>query len=1040
MLKIFSIAIFRIIFEVLDIPESLDNMIYKIKYWTAAAVTFLSLLYAVDASAVNRNRQDRMLRERMESIKSLYDNYMYSAAKDEITRFLHEYGDVLDEIQDAEIATWSIICDIALSHRNIDGLMRAYEAEYADAPEYMRVRFLYGKHYFRQKDYGRALAIFETVEYALLPSSEKPEYIYEKSCSYMRTGQADRARTGFDNLLAMKKNPYTVPAMYYRGYIYYMDKDFKNAVKMLGSIRNHDRFAPFCEYYILESELMLGNYDYVIAKSSEVSGMVGEEMKPKVAKIVSQAYFKNGRSEDAREWFEKYAASGEKMTRKDNYFFGVMSYSLKSYIPAIDALLKVISDGAKDSLAQNAYLHIGNSYLNLKNKIKAIDAYKSAAMMDIPGDVREDSYFNYAKLAFDLNSDIVPFNEYLEMYPKSLRADEIYSYIATSYLLEKKYKSAINALNKIRRLTPEMDVNLQKAAFLRGMELLESGSYNGAITDFNISLKHSTYNTSLALLVKFWLAEAQYRVENYDEALKLNNALYENSRFRGSREYSLLLFNQGYCHFRKEDYTSAAEWFNRFLNQHYTNQDLIMETKVRMADSYFMMQNYDKSAALYEEVYISNYKSPYRVYAAYQGAISYGLVSKPEKKIEVLQGIMGQDTASPLYAAAVYELGRTYVQHGKSFNAEKCFIYLLEEVKSPGYMAKAMLELGMLYSNAGKYDEALQSLSGIVENMPLSEDTENALAVMESIYVTLNRPEDYLAYLERVGMSSLKTEDETEAMIFNAAERVYLSGNYTVAEKQLKDFVEKYPDSPKLPLAYFYLGETLLESGKKEAAAAAYTKVMDLGEGSFVEISTLKYAGICYELQKFEEAAGAYTELYSVARLENNRYEAVLGEMRSRYRGEKYQLAADAAERMLAVANIRPQDKMEADYVMAKSLLMLGRRDEAMPIVKELSANVFSPYGAESCYILIQEAFDSGQFEEVENKVYAFSDSQTNQTYWLAKSFIVLGDSFAEREEWEQAEATFRSIAEGYAPADEKDDVQDQIRLRLEKIKQMSLE
>lgn len=1016
------------------------DMVQEKKYRKTVALLLFLSLFTVTVHAREHTVDVSKLSDRMENIKFLYDNYMYSAAKDEIARLLQEYGDCLNEIQDAEIATYSIICDIALSHKNLDGLMKEYEADYSYAPEYMRVKYLYGKHYFMQKDYGRALAIFETVQYALLPSSEKPEYLYEKSCSQMRVGQMEQARMGFDNLLAMRKNPYTAPATYYRGYIHYIDEDFKNAIKLLGSVRNYERFAPFCEYYILESELMSGNYDYVIQKSADVFGMVGDDMKPKVAKIVSQAYFKKGSSAEAREWFEKYVSSGEKMTRKDNYFFGVMSYSLKSYIPAIDALLKVIAGGVRDSLAQNAYLHIGNSYIELKNKIKAIDAYKAAAMIDIPGDVREDSYFNYAKLAFDLNADIVPFSDYLELYPKSTRADEIYSYIATSCLLEKKYKSAIDALNKIRRLTPEMDVNLQKAAFLRGMELLERGAYNGAITDFRISLKHSTYNMSLSLLAKFWLAEAYYRVENYDEALKINNSLYENNRFRGSREYPLLLFNQGYCHFRKEDYAAAIEWFERFLSRHYTNMDLIIESKVRMADAFFMMQNYEKSALLYEEVYISNYKSGFEVYSAYQGAISYGLVSMPEKKMEILKGIMGKDTASLIYPAAVYELGRTYVQYGKSFDAEKCFRYLLEEVKAPHYMSKAMLELGMLYSNAGKYEESLNMLSAIVENTPLSEDTENALAVMESIYVTLNRPEEYIDYLERVGMSSLKTADETESMMFNAAERVYLSGDYVVAEKQLRDFIEKYPDSSKLPLVYFYLAETLLESGKKESASVAYIKVMELGEGSFVEISTLKYAGICYDLQKYEEAAGAYAELYSIARLENNRYEAVLGEMRSRFHGEKYQLAADAARRFLSVADIRPQDKEEGNYIRAKSLLILGRRDEAMPLVRNLSANAFSPYGAEANYILIQDAFDSGLFEEVENKVYAFSDSQTDQAYWLAKSFIVLGDAFAEREEWEQAEATFSSLAEGYVPTGDKDDIQDQVKLRLEKIEKMKQE
>ena len=112
----------------------------------------------------------------------------------------------------------------------------------------------------------------------------------------------------------------------------------------------------------------------------------------------------------------------------------------------------------------------------------------------------------------------------------------------------------------------------------------------------------------------------------------------------------------------------------------------------------------------------------------------------------------------------------------------------------------------------------------------------------------------------------------------------------------------------------------------------------------------------------------------------------------------------------------------------------LGRREQALPVLKELSGNVFAPEGAEAAYILIQDTYDAGDFEEVENKVYAFSDSKTDQTYWLARSFIVLGDSFAEREEWAQARATFESIRDGYVLEGNRDDILEQVNMRIERL------
>ena len=58
----------------------------------------------------------------------------------------------------------------------------------------------------------------------------------------------------------------------------------------------------------------------------------------------------------------------------------------------------------------------------------------------------------------------------------------------------------------------------------------------------------------------------------------------------------------------------------------------------------------------------------------------------------------------------------------------------------------------------------------------------------------------------------------------------------------------------------------------------------------------------------------------------------------------------------------------------------------------------------------------------------------------LAKSFIVLGDSFAEREEMEQAKATFESVKDGYTPSGDEDDVLDNVAYRLKKLAELAAE
>lgn len=967
-------------------------------------------------------------KSRFRKVSELYENNMFSAACDEIVSIKSDFPN-MSRLERSLIESYYVFCNIKMGSPDMDALVMELEDRYGPAPELSKAKLLQAHHYFNAGQYPIVVDILQGVNPEYLSSDERKDYLFELSFSQLRVGRNKEAERGFEQLLKMKKNKYELPATYYSGYIAFMNGEFHKALSFFEKNSSDDFYAPLCQLYTLESYLMLKDYDYVVQNGEAVLNVVESEMKSKVARIVSQAYFAMEKPQEAKKWFEKYSSSGKELTRKDNYYFGVISYSLDSYYAAIDAFMKVVS--SEDTLTQSSYFHIANSYLNLKNKNKAMENYKVASEMRCDETITEESFFNFAKLSFDLNADIAPFQNYLERYPDSGRSDEIYSYIATSYLLSKNYKGAIMALNNIKHLAPEMELNFQKAAFLRGMQLFEMGSFASAIDEFQLSLKHGYYNQELTNLAKFWCAESNYWLDNFDEAIRINKGLYNTTKFRTAKEYPLIFFNLGYAYFKKGEYNEALNWFQQFIGQHYTNMDLILECEIRIADCYFMMREYQKAAAMYEQVSIVNYKSDLVVYAAYQCAVSYGLISDYSKKISILETIYGKDDKSSIYPKAVYELGRTYVQVDEKKKAEECFEYLLEQVNNPLYNTKALLELGMLEVNNLNYKEAMEYLTRIVEEFPLSEESDDALAIIESVYLLQNKPDEYLAYLEKVGRSGQKDENDRELVYFNAAEQVFLSGDYQQALKSLNSFLEKYPNGMKASLAHFYLAQTLSELGKKEAAAEEYLKVVKSGDGSFAELSLLNYSNICYSMEKYAESANGYLSLYEVAQLGNNKYLAVLGMMRSYFYDHKYQSAIEAASIMHDLPAKSENDIIETDYIMAKSYIAVGQRDKALDILKKVSQHKLLPYGAEATYILIQDAFDNGEFEEVENMVYAFSDSATNQMYWLAKSFILLGDAFAERGDYEQAEATFKSIKDEYIPSGKDDDVLEQVAVRL---------
>ena len=458
---------------------------------------------------------------------------------------------------------------------------------------------------------------------------------------------------------------------------------------------------------------------------------------------------------------------------------------------------------------------------------------------------------------------------------------------------------------------------------------------------------------------------------------------------------------------------------------------------MRKADCDFVVRNYKAAASAYDIV-LRDYFSANDIYPYYQAALSYGLTNNQEKKISLLANVLDASPEAEFYPEALFELGRSYAVKEDDENAFKCFEKVSQTVKDSTYVAMAYIEMGTLARNQSMFNEALGYYKTVVEEMPLSEYADDALLAIESIYQTKNEPKEYLAYIESIGKGGMKTEDEKEVMIFNAAEQVFLSENYKKALVALESYIDTYPKGKNIYKADFYMAESYRMLGMNERACDSYKLVIDGGEGSFVELSMLNFANLSYGLEKWDDAYGAYSSLYSTAKLGNNTYVALLGMMRSAFKGHEWDKAIAQADQLMADER-SAADKIEAEYVKAKSYIATSRREEASELLKKLAEDVSGKYGAEAAYILIMDSYDRGEFEEVENKVYAFAEAGSGQTYWLAKSFIVLGDSFMEREDIEQAKATFESVRDGYTPSGEDDDVLDNVKMRLERIGKMTM-
>ena len=984
------------------------------KLMTFAAVAVSAILLSVPSRADELRKAVR-----------LYEDGM-------LVRSRALFNDFSEKTKSSDPEGWSVLCDVLMRTVGYEGRMSAFVKENPHSVLIPQIRYAHAANLFDRKEYKAASEEFAKVDRKTLYKDQVDEFLFWQAYCDLETKNVQSALDRFIELASRPVTGFTAPSQYIIGYVKYQANDFHSALNWFEKTVSDSRFTENASWYIMECRFMLKDYRYVVANADRMYESVPAERKPHLARIISESYLVLGDKENARKYYDLNTTDNAAKTRADWFYSGSLLYAIEDFKGAIDNYNMVTM--RTDSIGQIANYHLGFSYIQTKNKVAAMQAFKDASFLDFNKEIKEDAYFNYAKLAFDLNHDPSVFQQYLAAYPEVKKSDRINSYIAVAALYNHDYAGAVAAYDKIDDLDDDMRDNYMKANYLRAHQLIGSGSYRMAAECLKVATYYSERGSRFNQLSRYWLAEAYYRNGQYSDARKIFTELYNTSALYGSDESYLIPYNIAYCFYKEDNYPSAIKWMDEYLGERKVvyKKDALL----RKADCLFIAKDYVGASVAYDKV-IADFPDVNDIYPYYQSAISHGLNRKMDKKIELLLHVMDASPEAKFYPEALFELGRAYAVTENDEKAFKCFNKLAQDVKDSNYVAQAYIEMGSLARNQSQYNEALGYYKTVVEEMPNSGYAENALLAIESIYQTKDQPEEYLSYIETIGKGASKSADEKEMMYFNSAEQLFLSSNYQKALVSLQKYLEKYPSGKNTFKADFYMAESYRCLGQMEKACDSYKKVIADGEGSFVELSMLNFAKISYDIENWKDALGGYASLYENAVLENNKYTALVGMMRSAYRAHEWNEAVKNADRVIFDSRADVQMKQEADYIKAKSYLASSRRDEALAILERLSADKQSSYGAEAAYMLIEDSYDKGLFEDVEAKVYAFSDAGSGQTYWLAKSFIVLGDAFVESGELKQAKATFESVRDGYEPAAEGDDIQDNVIVRLKKLEEL---
>ena len=706
---------------------------------------------------------------------TLYNNKQYKAAQSLFDDIKYDTDDVTIE---SDCYYYIANCAVRLNQNNADDLITEFVEDYPTSTKRNTAFLDVADYYFENSKYAYARKWYEKVDELGIARSEKDRFNFNYGYSLYTTKSEEQATKYLNRVVNSKE--YGSQAKYYIGYMAYEGDDYDTANAYFEQVSDNEKYKEKLSYYQADLNFKLGKFEKAIELAEEQLPKARGVEESELSKIIGESYFNLQKYTEAIPYLKAYEGKRGKWNNTDYYQLGYAYYKQNDFETAISEFNKII-DG-DNSVAQNAYYHLGESYINLDKKPEALNAFRNASQMDYDTKIQEDAWLNYAKISYEIGNPYqsVPqvLSGYIEKYPETGYKEEIETLLIDSYITSKNYKEALELLKGKNSF--ENKVAYQKVTFLRGLELYNEAQYNEALDLFTSSLKEPREPVYMARAT-FWKAETEYNLTNYNDALigfKQFNELAEASRLP---ENENLDYNLAYTYFKLKEYSNASNYFEKFIAKNSDDRVRRNDAYLRLADGYFVSSQYQNAIDAYDKaIQINEIETDY---ASFQKAMSEGYLGNGATKVSELKTFIDSYPKSALRDDAMYELANSYVKSNDTEKAMQMYDRLNSEYRRSAFTSKALLRQGLVYYNSNDNERALGKFKKVAKDFPGSGEAIQAVSTARLIYIDLGRVDDYAAWVRTLDYVEV-TDVELDNTTYLAAEKPYLDNDTGKAIRQ----------------------------------------------------------------------------------------------------------------------------------------------------------------------------------------------------------------------------------------------------------------
>jgi tetratricopeptide (TPR) repeat protein len=952
----------------------------------------------------------------------LFDEKKFNAAVTQFNLYLESNASVPNRI---EAEYYLAVSKMYAEHSDGEASVRRFLTNNPGSHKTHMANLAMGDYYYLKQKYSTALTYYKSVDASAVSDDIADRYLFRKGYCQVHTKKYKDAAETLQPLIK-RQNDYQTLALYYYAYCAYYTGQYAEALAAFQKIE--DEGPKAVRLYIAQIYYLQNQYDKALLAADKIKSGVAAG---RVNFLKGKCHYRMARYSQAADAYNQSGMSLDSLDRNEVYEFGYSNYKAEQYSKAIEWFKPIAYLG--DSLAQFASYNLGDCYLKLKSKRDAMNAFAEAYRNGYDKGVAQDALLNQAKVAAELNESNAAslLQKYIAAYGNSAKSKEAKKLLARLLLNTDNYRDAAAVLESISDPDPQTEESYQRVTLARGMELYKSRQWEECRTMFDKCMSKRA-NRAISGQAALWKAESLVQEGKYEEALPLYQQFLDAPGVDELEVYPFAFYGVGYAKYKADQYQDAIPYFEKFLktiSKGRYDEKIYHDAQLRLGDcNYAQAARLGKDAATQKRkhmedaitayAYVTGKKGTDGDYALYQTGMLYGLQGQlfdvsgmREKKISALKRLVADFPKSRFLPDAYFELGTEFWAAGSTKEAEKYFMYVVDDYKGNPLVVRCYLNLGRICNNNGQSDRAIEMYTRLFDHYPGTPEARTASENVKRIYTDQGKGGDYVKWTKnRGGM----TAAETDSLMYYTAFNLYERDKYKEAITAFQDYFNEVKKGFFVVSANYYKAVCHEELKQKEEAIVNYKVAANAVGFEFQEDAVLSVLELSGANAPCNDVLPFLTQLEQITRDKDKRHQAWKSLLKCYEQQNQWTTGRSLAIRIAAELSSPDDLKAEALVFQGKADVAEKQFPAALAKFKEAYTRFNNKYAAEAKYREALVYFTTDSFELTKESCYGVLDQFNSYDYWVGKSMLLLGDAFLKTNDEFNAKATWNSVAENF--------------------------